>query len=243
MSIRVTIWHEHRHEKKHKAVSDLYPKGMHGTLADYLNTLNHVVAPVTLATLDDPEHGLTDEVIANTDVMLWWGHGYHQEVSDEVVDKVHKRVLAGMGLIVLHSAHYSKIFRRLMGTTCDLKWRVAEDREILWVIKPGHPILAGIDDHVVLDKEEMYGEYFDVPEPTETLLISTFSGGECFRSGLTWQRGAGKIFYFRPGHETYSSYHNPNVLRIIGNAVKWAAPVDGGKVPAGCVNKPTAGWV
>ena len=240
MSIRVTIWHEHRHEKKHKEVSDLYPEGMHGQLARHLRAQDGL--EVGLATLDDPEHGLTDEVIAGTDVMIWWGHGYHQEVDDAIVDKVHKRCLGGMGLIVLHSAHYSKIFRRLMGTTCDLKWRVGNDREILWVTKPGHPILAGIDDHFVLDKEEMYGEYFDVPEPQETLLISTFSGGECIRSGLTWQRGAGKIFYFRPGHETYRSYYDPNVLLIITNAVRWGAPVDGGKVPLGCVNRKTAEW-
>ncbi|HEX8325221.1 MAG TPA: ThuA domain-containing protein [Tepidisphaeraceae bacterium] len=241
MSIRVTIWHEHRHEKKHKAVSDLYPEGMHGQLARHLRTQEGL--EVGLATLDDPEHGLTDEVIAGTDVMIWWGHGYHNEVGDDIVDKVHRRCLAGMGLIVLHSAHYSKIFRRLMGTTCDLKWRVGEDREILWVTKAGHPILAGIDDHFVLDREEMYGEGFDVPTPEETLLISTFSGGECFRSGLTWTRGAGKIFYFRPGHETYRSYYDPNVLRVITNAVRWARPVDGGRIPPGCVNKPKAGWV
>lgn len=240
MPIRVTVWHEHRHEKKHEAVAKIYPEGIHGQIAKHLRKQDGI--EVTLAALDDVEHGLPADVINNTDVMLWWGHGYHHEVADEVVDRVHKRVLGGMGLIVLHSGHYSKIFKKLMGTTCDLKWREAGDREILWVTKPGHPILAGIDDHFVLEKEEMYGEYFDVPEPDETLLISTFSGGECFRSGLTWQRGAGKVFYFRPGHETYPTYYDANVLRVISNGVRWAAPADGGKVPTGCVHKPQQNW-
>ena len=142
-----------------------------------------------------------------------------------MVDRVVGRVHAGMGLVVLHSCHFSRVFKRLMGTGCDLKWREADDREILWVVRPGHPILRGIDDHFVLDREEMYGEFFDVPEPLETLLISSFTGGEVFRSGMTWTRGAGRIFYFRPGHETFPTYHDANVLRVIENGVRWAAPV------------------
>jgi trehalose utilization protein len=238
--IRVTIWNEFRHEKKNPAVVRHYPDGMHQAIATHLRKAGSF--EVRCAWLDQPEHGLTDAVLATTDTLVWWGHMAHGEVQDVVVDRVQARVLAGMGLVVLHSGHHAKIFKRLMGTTCNLKWREADDREILWVTRPGHPILAGIDDHFVLPAEEMYGEYFDVPEPTETLLISTFSGGECFRSGLTYQRGAGKIFYFRPGHETYPTYHDPNVLRIIENACRWAAPVTGGTVPAGCPN-PKKGWV
>lgn len=236
MSIRVTIWHEYRHEKKNESVRRLYPQGMHQTLTAYLKTLNGI--EVRTATLDEPEHGLSQSVVDATDVMLWWGHMAHGEVQDAIVDRVQARVLAGMGLVVLHSGHHSKIFKRLMGTTCDLKWRDEGGREALFVTKPGHPILAGIDDHFILEQEEMYGEYFDVPEPDELLLISSFSGGEVFRSCMTWQRGAGKIVYFRPGHETYPSYHNPQVLRVIGNAARWAAPVEGGKVPRGCPNPP-----
>jgi trehalose utilization protein len=156
--------------------------------------------------------------------MLWWGHIAHGEVKDEIVQRVHDRVLAGMGLIVLHSGHFSKIFKRLMGTTCNLKWREADDREILWVTRPGHPIVKDIDDHFILPAEEMYGEYFDIPDPMETILISSFTGGEVFRSGVTYERGAGRIFYFRPGHETYPTYHDKNVLKVIENAVRWAAP-------------------
>ncbi len=241
MPTRVTIWHEFRHEKKHEEVGKLYPEGMHAAIAKHLRTQDGLT--VRLAALDDPEHGLSEEVVHNTDVMIWWGHGHHGEVEDAVVDRVHKRCLAGMGLIVLHSGHYSKIFRRLMGTTCDLKWRVADDREVLWVVRPGHPILEGINDHFVLKNEEMYGEFFDVPEPDELLLVSTFSGGECFRSGMTWQRGNGKIFYFRPGHETFPSYYDPNVLKVIANATFWAtARANAGVVPPGCVNA-KGGWL
>ena len=222
MGVRVTVWGEHRHEKKNPKVAKIYPDGMHEAIAAHLRRAGDLA--VRTATLDQPRHGLDDKVLPGTDVLIWWGHLAHDEVKDAVVERVVQRVLAGMGLIVLHSGHFSKVFKRLMGTSCDLKWREADDREILWVTRPGHPILDGIDDHFVLDREEMYGEFFDVPEPQETVLVSSFSGGEVFRSGMTWTRGAGRIFYFRPGHETFPTYHDANVLRVIENAVRWAAP-------------------
>jgi trehalose utilization protein len=223
--VRVTIWNEGRHEQRSAEVAAIYPRGIHGAIADHLKRAGGF--DVRTGVLDDPEHGLHDELVNDTDVMLWWGHLHHKEVSDDVVDRVHRRVLGGMGIIILHSAHFSKIFRKLMGTTCDLKWRVEKDeREILWVTRPGHPIVQGIDDHFILPHEEMYGEYFDIPEPECTFLISSFTGGEVFRSGCTWTRGAGRVVYFRPGHETFPTFHDRNVLRIIENAVRWAAPVD-----------------
>ncbi len=226
MSVRVTIWHEFRHEKSKPKAAAIYPRGIHETIADHLRKSPDL--SIRTATLDEPEHGLTDEVIANTDVMVWWGHGYHGEVKDEIVAKVHERVLAGMGLVVLHSGHFSKIFRKLMGTTCNLKWREMEnEREILWVTRPGHPIVRHLKDYFILPNEEMYGEYFDVPEPECTFLISSFSGGEVFRSGCTWTRGAGRIVYFRPGHETFPTYHDANVLGVIENAARWAAGTPG----------------
>ena len=230
MSIRVTVWGEYRHEKKNPKVSAIYPKGMHEAIADGIRA-NNSSLQVRTAWLDQPEAGLTDEILNSTDVLTWWGHMAHGDVPDAVVERVHKRVVNdGMGLIVLHSGHFSKIFKKLMGTTCDLKWREEEnEREVLWVTSPGHPILEGVEDHFVLDREEMYGEYFDIPEPEHTLLISSFGGGEVFRSGCCWTRGAGKIFYFRPGHETFPTYHNPTVLKIIANAVKWAAPAERAK--------------
>jgi trehalose utilization protein len=223
MPLRITVWHEYRHEKTNAKVAELYPNGMHEAIAAHLRKSPDL--QVSTAALDEPEAGLTDEKLNNTDVLTWWGHGAHDAVPDAVVERVYNRVVRqGMGLLVLHSGHFSKIFRKLMGTTCDLKWREADDREILWVTQPGHPIVQHIDDHFILDKEEMYGEYFDIPQPDSTFLISTFTGGECFRSGCTWTRGAGKVVYFRPGHETYPSYHNPNVLKVIENACRWAAP-------------------
>lgn len=217
--INVTVWNEGLHEKSHKAVAKVYPAGMHTVIAAHLNKQPGIKART--ATLEQPDHGLGDAVLAKTDVLIWWGHMAHGRVSDDIVNKVHERVLCGMGLIVLHSGHFSKIFRKLMGTTCQLKWREAGEREVLWVTRPGHPILEGIEDHFILPHEEMYGEHFDIPDPDETILISGFAGGEVFRSGCTWRRGAGKVFYFRPGHESYPTFHDANVMRVITNAVRW----------------------
>ena len=238
--IRVTIWNEFRHEKANPRVSEIYPRGMHEAIADALR--KSADFSIRTATLDEPEQGCTIDVVDSTDVMLWWGHLAHHEVQDGVVDRVHQRVLDGMGLLILHSGHFSKIFRKLMGTTCNLKWREEEnEREILWVTRPGHPIVQGIADHFILPREEMYGEYFDIPEPECTFLISSFGGGEVFRSGCTWMRGAGKVAYFRPGHETFPTYHDANVLRIIENAIRWAAPV--GKIEAPEFGERNLGWI
>ncbi len=220
---RVTVWHEYRHEKKNPKVASIYPDGMHAPIANYLREQG---LQVQTATLDEPEHGLTEEVLANTDVLTWWGHMAHNEVSDEIVNRVYARVLQGMGLIVLHSGHFSKIFIKLMGSTCNLKWREADEKERIWVVEPGHPIAEGFGDYFELPQEEMYGERFDIPAPETLVFVSWFQGGEVFRSGCCYQRGKGKIFYFRPGHETYPTYHNENVLRVIYNAAKWATPHD-----------------
>jgi trehalose utilization protein len=237
--IRVTVWHEYRHEKKNPEVAKVYPKGMHEAIAEHLRKSKDM--KVATATLDEPEHGLTEQRLAETDVLTWWGHTAHKDVQDSIVERVQARVLAGMGLIVLHSGHFSKIFRKLMGTTCNLKWREAGDQAIYWIARPGHPIVQGIDDHFILPHEEMYGEFFDIPEPDETVLIASFTGGEVFRSGVTYTRGAGRIFYFQPGHETYPSYYDKNVLKVIENAVRWAAPSPG-SVPISFGNR-KHGWL
>lgn len=223
--IRVTVWNEYRHEKNDAEIAQLYPEGMHGAIAKYLREQPGLA--VRTATLDEPEHGLTEEVLASTDVLTWWGHLAHQEVRDEIVDRVHARVLDGMGLIVLHSGHFSKIFRKLMGTSCDLKWREIGEKERLWVIEPGHPIAEGLGEYIEIEHVEMYGERFDIPAPDTLVLVSWFAGGEVFRSGCCFHRGRGKIFYFRPGHETLPIYYHEGVLRVIANAIRWAAPVAG----------------
>jgi trehalose utilization protein len=218
---QVTIWNEFRHERNKEHIKAIYPQGIHHTIASGLEG----GFDIRFATLDEPEHGLTEEVLEHTDVLLWWGHAAHKEVEDEIVDKVCRRVLQGMGLIVLHSGHHSKVFKKLMGTTCDLKWRSADERERLWVVAPGHPIVEGIGEYIELEKEEMYGEFFDIPEPDELVFVSWFEGGEVFRSGCCYKRGQGKIFYFRPGHEAYPSYYDKAVQRVISHSVRWAAPV------------------
>ena len=224
-SINVTVWNEGRHEKRIEKIGKIYPEGIHGAIAAYLREQPGMA--VRTATLDEPEHGLSEEVLAGTDVLTWWGHMSHGDVTDEIVDRVHRRVLDGMGLIVLHSGHFSKIFKRLMGTTCNLKWRDAGEKERLWVVSPGHPIVEEIGEYIELDHEEMYGEHFDIPEPETLVFVSWFPGGEIFRSGCCYQRGAGKIFYFRPGHELFPTYYHPEVRKVIANAVRWAAPVAG----------------
>lgn len=222
--IRVTVWNEFRHEQKDEEIAKVYPKGIHGAIAEGL--AQHAdIAPRT-ATLDEPEHGLTGQVLDETDVLIWWGHMAHREVQDEIVDRVYQRVMNGMGLIVLHSGHFSKIFKRLMGSTCDLKWREADEKERLWVVAPGHPIVAGIGEYIELPQEEMYGEHFDIPQPDIQIFVSWFPGGEVFRSGNCFYRGAGKIFYFRPGHETYPTYYNEQIRTVLANAVRWAKPVE-----------------
>jgi trehalose utilization protein len=221
--INVTVWSEYRHEKLDAEVARVYPKGMHEAIAEGLRDSSADFS-VQTATLDQPEHGLTKEVLAKTDVLIWWGHMAHHEVQDEIVARVHERVLAGMGLIVLHSGHMSKPFMKLMGTGCMLKWREANEKERLWVVNPGHAIVKGIEEYIELPHEEMYGEHFDIPAPDELVFVSWFEGGEVFRSGCCFYRGAGKIFYFRPGHESYPTYYNPAIRKVIANAARWAAP-------------------
>ena len=220
MSIRALVWGENVHEQKNKVVAELYPNGMHSCIAESLNSDAQITA--TTATLQEPEHGLTESRLAETDVLLWWGHAAHGDVEDAIVERVAERVWGGMGLIVLHSGHFAKIFKRLMGTPCNLTWREAGERERLWLTSRNHPIAAGLPDHFELENEEMYGEPFGIPEPLETVFVSRFQGGEVFRSGVTYKRGAGNVFYFRPGHETYPTYYDENVRTVLRNAVKWA---------------------
>lgn len=221
-SIRVTIWNEFQHERHNEAVKRIYPDGMHKTIERGLKAYPGLATRT--ATLDEPEHGLTESVLDQTDVLIWWGHIAHKDVKDAVVQRVQKKVLEGMGLIVLHSGHYSKIFKSLMGTHCSLKWREAAEKERLWNLEPAHPITEGIGQFIEIPHEEMYGERFDIPTPDRLIFVSWFQGGEVFRSGCCWERGHGRIFYFRPGHETYPTYHNKEVIRVIANAARWARP-------------------
>ncbi|MDW7679522.1 MAG: ThuA domain-containing protein [bacterium] len=221
--IRVTVWNEFIHEQENDTVKKIYPHGIHYAIQEFLSKNKDM--RVQTATIHQPEHGLTEEILKETDVLTWWGHIAHDKVDDEVVKRCHKRVLEGMGLIVLHSGHYSKLFRTLIGTNCSLRWREAAERERLWNIEPSHPITRGIGEYFEIPNAEMYGERFDIPTPDQLVFISWFEGGEVFRSGCCWQRGHGKIFYFRAGHETYPIFYNQHVQQVITNAVRWAKPV------------------
>jgi trehalose utilization protein len=221
--MRVTVWGENVHEQTKRTVQLHYPRGMHTTIAEGI--AEHLPeAAIRTATFQEPEHGLSKEVLSETDVLTWWGHVAHEDVEDHLVQRVHERVLLGMGLIVLHSGHESKIFRRLMGTSCALRWREAGERELVWNVAPGHPITRGVPEVFAIPEQEMYGEYFDIPQPDELIFISSFAGGEVFRSGCVFRRGQGRIFYFSPGHEDHPVYHQAEVRRVIANAVQWAAP-------------------
>ncbi len=221
--IRVTVWNENYHETVSEEVRSVYPDGIHGCIAAFIGTEEDI--EVRTATMDQPDNGLPEEVLGNTDVLIWWAHVCHEKVTDETAARVRDHVLKGMGFIPLHSAHMSKPFRLLMGTGCTLKWREG-DKERLWCCAPSHPISKGVPEMFVLDPEEMYGEHFDIPTPDDVVYISWFKGGEVIRSGCTFSRGYGKIFYFRPGHESYPTYYNENVQKIIKNAIRWAAPVN-----------------
>lgn len=235
--MRITIWNEGVHERTDETVASVYPKGIHGAIAEGLAAHPLLAgAAIRTATLADPGCGLSEEVLADTDVLFWWGHMAHGEVPDEVASRVAGHVVRGMGLVALHSAHMSKPFMALMGTSCTLKWR-DDDRERLWTVLPGHPIAAGLPDHFELPAEEMYCEPFDVPEPDETVFISWFAGGEVFRSGCVFRRGLGRIFYFRPGHEMHPTYYDANIVKVLGNAAAYVRPVVRGPEPA-CPNVP-----
>ncbi|MCI2421740.1 ThuA domain-containing protein [Saccharopolyspora sp. K220] len=241
-SLRITVWNEGVHEstKDPAGMAAYYPDGIHGAIAAGIGG-QLPDATVRTALLSDPEHGLGEAVLAETDVLLWWGHKAHRQVDDDVVDRVQRHVLGGMGLLVLHSGHFSKIFTRLLGTTCSLSWRNAAEREVLWTVAPTHPIAEGVPNPLVIPEQETYGEFFDIPTPDELVFISSFTGGEVFRSGVTFHRGQGRIFYFSPGDERYPVYNQPEIHRILANGIRWAAQPDLPRA-APTVSNPPRNW-
>lgn len=215
--MNITVWNEYLGQDN-EIVRAAYPDTMHEALKQAVSGPD---AKVTAVTMDMPNQGLSDELLNNTDVLIWWGHCHHHEVSDELVAKIHNRVLRGMGIIFLHSAHMAKPFISLMGTSCTLGWREAGERERLWTVTPSHPIAKGLPANTVIEHEETYSEPFDIPEPDETVFIGWFKGGNVFRSGVTYRRGRGKIFYFQPGHETFPTFKQPEIKKILYNAARW----------------------
>ncbi|MDQ3671039.1 MAG: ThuA domain-containing protein [Actinomycetota bacterium] len=238
--IRVTVWGEGL-EQENPEAKQIYPDGLHEAIAASLRDELSADAVVRTAVLADPEHGLPSEVLDGTDVLVWWSHLSHEDVDDAVADRVVQHVLDGMGLLVLHSSHESKPFLRLMGTRCSLRWRNDAEREVVWTVAPTHPIAEGLPPAIVIPEHEMYGEYFDIPPPDELVFVSSFAGGEVFRSGCCWTRGKGRIFFFGPGHETFPVYHQPEVKRVLANGVCWARRRSSRVETASSSNSP-AGW-
>ncbi len=241
-NLNILVWNEGVHEARNQpeTMSQMYPDGIHGAIAEGLQE-QLPAASISTATLTDEEHGLSEERLAQTDVLLWWGHKAHAEVSDEVVERVQRHVLGGMGLLVLHSGHFAKIFTKLLGTTCSLRWRNEGERELVWTVNPAHPIAEGIPNPLIVPQQETYGEFFDIPEPDSLIFISSFTGGEVFRSGLTYSRGKGRIFYFSPGDQDYPVYYQAEIRRVLANGVRWAAqPGRNRETPA--VSNPGRGW-
>jgi trehalose utilization protein len=239
--LHVLVWAEHLQDQHDPEVRRTYPATMHETIADAVRRHLGLQAEVSTATLHDHDQGLEADRLAATDVLVWWSHLAHDDVADSLVDNLHRRVLAGMGLVVLHSSNLSKIFRRLMGTSCTLRYREGTDRELVWTVAPSHPITRGVPHPIVIPVQEMYGEFFDVPEPDTLVFISSFTGGEVVRSGMCWSRGRGRIFYFSPGHEEHPVYHHPDVRRVLANAVRWCAPTGSPINSEACVES-KIGW-
>jgi trehalose utilization protein len=186
--LKVTIYNEGVHEKKEAAIAEIYPEGIHGQLKKVLSD-EFDVTTYTLETVNE----ITTEVLNNTDVLLWWGHMAHSEVKDELVERVKNRVYNdGMGFLPIHSAHHSKPFRAILGTTGNLAWG-RDQKAIVWNLNPTHPIAAGIPQHFELF-EELYAEPFFIPKPDDLIFGTWYEDGNIFRGGCTLTRGLGKIF-------------------------------------------------
>jgi trehalose utilization protein len=220
--VRITVWNEYYQEPKDPRVSAVYPDGIHRVLAEGFEAQFGSEAEVRTAVLADPEHGLTERVLAETDVLVWWAHLKHGEVSDEIVERIRLRVLGGMGLLILHSAIESKIAQALLGTTCRMSWWRHGGRELTWTVEPGHQIAQGVPNPLVIPDGEMYGEPLHVPTPDDLVFITAYEGGEVLRSGCGWKRGRGRIFFLATGHEEYPIYYRDDVRLVLANAARWA---------------------
>jgi trehalose utilization protein len=233
--------------------------------------------------LDDPDQGLSDENLAWADVVLWWGHARHSDVTWVHAKKVADLVQSGdINIAILHSAHWARPFVELMnrrsiedalayiekqnpgkkithetvsppkersapmrgsvltpayygynkGKTavhgiihlpwcCFPAFRNDGEPSTLITKNPYHPIAKGLPPTFKIPLTEMYDEPFHIPNPDEVIFEETWETGEWFRSGLIWNMGGGKVFYFRPGHETYPVFKQDKIIQVLANACEW----------------------
>jgi len=217
----VVVWSEGT------APKNVYPKDICGAVAEGLKDLKDW--EVVEAHLSDPNQGLPDDLLKRTDVLIWWGHRKHEQVSNVLVDKIVSRVKDdGMGFISLHSSHFAKPYKKLMGTPCSWREYVSDSNTLKVVVKDAnHPIAKGVGEFTIIHNER-YSEPFAVPPPKDVVFEGTYTlnngSPDTSRQGLTWEVGKGKVFYFQPGHETNLVFFDPNIRRIMRNAVEWAAP-------------------
>ncbi|GGA37183.1 ThuA domain-containing protein [Paenibacillus physcomitrellae] len=235
--IRITVFCEH-HQDRYEPVKSVYPDGIHAAIAAAF--AEEPGFQITIATQDMPSHGLTNEVLECTDVLIWWSHIDNHLLDDTVANEVCRRVVRdGMGFIALHSASFSKPWQRMLGIEYEAgewgRFRTMPkgEKERLWVVAPGHPICEGLGDFIEIPQDEMYGEPMLIPEPDKLLFIAWWEGGEVCRSGTLFERGRGKIFGFTPGHEEFPIYHQSEIRRVLRNAVRFLAPAGGAKVHSG----------
>ncbi len=270
--LKVVVWDERQPAQK-----QAYENFLGNRIADHLKTLPGL--SVQSVALDDPAQGLSDEILGDCHVLIWWGHVRQAEVAPEVGIRIVDRIKQGkLALIALHSAHWSTPFIEAMNersrqdlarlgppsaSTLEIPppkrntvpgdndrltpyvqtrkfpdGKVARDLHLpiccfpayrndgkpsyLRVLKPEHPIVQGVPaSGFTIPHEEMYNEPFHVPEPDEVILEERWETGEWFRGGMLWTLGKGKVFYFRPGHETYPTYQQEYPLMIVANAVNW----------------------
>lgn len=274
--VRVVVWDEQQPKQR-----GAYPNFLGNQIASYLKKQPGL--SVKSVRMNDPEQGLSSEVLDNCDVLIWWGHRRQQEITPETGQALVERIRAGqLSLIALHSAHWSTPFMEAMNArsrddalaklpeadrgratfelihpfkdkykppkrddspTPRAEYSTAADgapRIKLYLpnscfpavradgmpshvtaVLPNHPIARGIPAKFTILHTEMYDEPFHVPAPDQVVFEEHWDAGEHFRTGMVWKLGRGKVFYFRPGHETYPVYFEPYPLKILDNAVRW----------------------
>jgi trehalose utilization protein len=214
--VRVLLWSEQTEPR------DVYPTGISGALADHLN--QHKEFEAKTAKLDDPDAGVGEAALAETDVLVWFGHKKHGAVPDDAVERVVKHIRErGMGFVGLHSTHFAKPLKKALNDTgAWSSYKNFGQPEQMWVVLPKHPIAKGLKDFTI-PKEEIYTEPFEVPEPEAVIVEGTWPSGHRNRECMVWTLDKGRFVYIRAGHEDYPIYFMPEMQTLVRNGVLWAA--------------------